>query len=549
MSNKIQSWIARASSGRNQRALRGIASMFLNDDLDNTFKGITFGANTTNITMSGAYTTGLLLSGVGTTGIGITGTVAKGVDSTDATLTQSWNNAFFACGSGNGSAGDQHSVTVTDHYIPLQINMASIANPAAAKHFTCAMFRTDVITADQSFTLANPIAVRADIQKDIYGGSGINVDMSVTEDISIGGESLKAGYFAISGDGAITCSGDCNVLEAVYKQTSGGSGIDNVAQFHSNASGCSVADLLHLRNVAGTVTNGLHISGACTTAINVSTVQTDETGLTAAALLQHGSYSTGLAYGTQADFLIMKSMHITGAATGTYIFGDVNRIDTSADSTGYIHVGYNYLSVGHALANGYATRSRLAITDDCELGEQVACLATMEIGAHTLSGAGDLRAGLFELNIAAGAVVATEAHCVEIRPLVAENVAGITSGIRVNINCSSPNYVDFGIDIRSMSSQQTAAMRILATPASDALPVGIHIEGQSSTTSTITHAISLVGTITNALHFNETDGSQAALTMGTYNSGYDQTPIASIKIDMNGTAGYIYVHDTIIGVT
>ena len=311
----------------------------------------------------------------------------------------------------------------------------------------------------------------------------------------------------------------------------------------------SGAEAIGLLIATSTPTNGIEISAACTTAINVSTAQTDETGLTAAALLQHGSYSVALDYGTQADFLIMKSMHITGAATGTYIFGDVNRVDTSADSTGYIHVGYNYLSVGHALANGYATRSRLEITDDCELGEQVACLATMEIGAHTLSGSGDLRAGLFELNIAAGAVVATEAHCVEIRPLVAENVAGVTSGIRVNINCSSPNYVDYGIDIRSMSAQQTAAIRILSTPNADALPVGIHIEGQSSTTSVITHAISLVGTITNALHFAETDGSQAALTMGTYNSGYDETPIASIKVDMNGTAGYIYIHDTIIGVT
>ena len=51
------------------------------------------------------------------------------------------------------------------------------------------------------------------------------------------------------------------------------------------------------------------------------------------------------------------------------------------------------------------------------------------------------------------------------------------------------------------------------------------------------------------MHFDETNGSQAALTMGTYNSGYDETPIASIKVDMNGTPGYIYVHENVVAVT
>ena len=293
--------------------------------------------------------------------------------------------------------------------------------------------------------------------------------------------------------------------------------------------------------LAGAMTTGVNISGACTTAINVSAVQTDETGLDAAAVFQHGTYSTALAYGTQADFLILKSMHVTAAATGTYVFGDVNYIATSADSTGYIHVGYNYLSVGHALANGYATRSRLAITAACELGEQVACLATMEVGAFAMTGAGDLRAGLFELNIASGAEIATEAHCIEVRPLVAANVAGVTSGIRININCSSPNYVDFGLDIRSMSAQQTAAIRILATPNENALLCGIYLEGQDSATAVITNAISFAGGITNVLDFAEEDGSQGCTTA----VGAVGTPTHKIAIDVKGTMRYLVVYDDI----
>ena len=284
-------------------------------------------------------------------------------------------------------------------------------------------------------------------------------------------------------------------------------------------------------------------------AITISEIQADETGLDAAAAFQHGTYSTALAYGTQTDHLVMKSMHVSAAATDKYVFGDINRITTSAASTGYMMAGYNYLSVGHDLVNGYATRSRLEITATCEIGEQVACLATATVAASaTLTGSGNVRAGLFELNIGASAAIATECHCIEVRPLIASNIVGVTAGIRINVNCSSVNYLDYGLDIRSMSAQQTAAIRILATPDTNALACAIHIEGQDSSTSTVTNAICLVGTVTNVLDFAETNGSQGACTVGTYNSGYDETPIACFKVDMAGTAGYVYIHDTVIGV-
>jgi len=306
-------------------------------------------------------------------------------------------------------------------------------------------------------------------------------------------------------------------------------------------------------SLAGTATDGIALSGACSTAVNVSVAQTAGDGFVTASVLQHGSYNTALAYGTVTDTLVMQTTHITATpASADYVMGSVNYIETQAASAGYIHVGYNRLDVNFDLVNGYASRGRVAIGDDCALGEQSACLASMEIGAHaiTATGSATLTAGLFDLDITAGATVAQECACLEIRPRVRENgLVGSTCGMRINVNCEAANYVNFGLDIRSMSANQTAAIRILATPGTAALPVGIHIEGQSSTTSAVTHAISLVGTVTNAIHFNETDGSQAALTMGTYNSGYDETPIASIKVMLNGTSGYIYVHDTIIGVT
>ena len=288
-------------------------------------------------------------------------------------------------------------------------------------------------------------------------------------------------------------------------------------------------------------TTGLSIGACSTTAINITAkCQDTEAGLDEAAVLRHGSYTTEIAYGTiTADNLVLKSTHISAATTAKYIFGDVNFIETSAASTGYIHVGYNYLSVGHNLANGYATRSRIAMTASSTAGEQVACLATMEVDASVALTGSQLTAGLFELNIAATATVDNAAHCIEVRPLVAANVDGVTSGIRVNVNCSSDNYVDYGIDIVSMSEHQTAAIRILATPESNALACGIHIEGQTAgSTSSVTNAISFIGTVTNALDFEAADGTNGAETASATIAGATASD-GAIRIDVAGTPYYV----------
>ena len=217
-------------------------------------------AVTTGITQSAAMTTGILQSGAITTGLAITGTVSKGIDVTDATLTQGWGNGFFTCGSGNGSGGDQHSVTTTGFYIPIQVNMASIANPSAPSHFTCAMFRVDVTTAHQAYTLANPIAIRGDIAKNVYGIEGINCDIAITAAIAVS-TGVNSGYFCLSGDGAITNTFENQVVLATYRGTSGSSGIDHVLAAHMNAPNCSVTNLLFLSNYQGTVTTAIKVSG------------------------------------------------------------------------------------------------------------------------------------------------------------------------------------------------------------------------------------------------------------------------------------------------
>ena len=211
----------------------------------------------------------------------ITGEVPKGVDTTDATLTQGWNNGFFTCGSGNGASGDQHSVTLTDFYIPMQVNMVSIANPSAPSHFTAAMLRTDVTTADQVNTLCNPLAIRSDIQMNVYGIEGINVDMGITKDITVA-TGVNGGYFQITGDGAITNTAENHVLCADYRGTNGSSGIDYVGSFRCNAPDCAVTSILSVRQVQGTVASAIKFRGTCGVAFDFTGATTMAADLTSA---------------------------------------------------------------------------------------------------------------------------------------------------------------------------------------------------------------------------------------------------------------------------
>lgn len=227
-------------------------------------------AVTTGLTLSGATTTGILVSGAATTVFSVTSTVSKGIDFTSATLTQSWDNGFFVCGYGNGSAGTQHSVAVTTHYIPLQINVVSIANPGAISQLCAAMFRLDVSTVDQAFSSIDVLALRSDLAKNVYASSCINASVNISQDIDVAA-ATQGIFVQMTGNGAITCFAPVNVLEAVYKQTAGGGGCDNVAQFVMNGIDCTITSVLNLRTVQGTATNALYIEPgtAITNAINI----------------------------------------------------------------------------------------------------------------------------------------------------------------------------------------------------------------------------------------------------------------------------------------
>ena len=338
----------------------------------------------------GTVTNGILVDGAFTNGIAVTGTVDKGIDFTDATLNQDWDNAFFACGTGNGAAGDQHSVAVTDFYIPIQVNMVSTAGPAAPSEVCAAMLRVDASTADQGNSSVDVLCIRSDIAFNVYAASCINASLNISDDISVPTATVQGIYVQITGDGIITCPNTVNVLEAVYKQTAPGDGVDNVGAFVCNATGCTITNILWVKNYGGTVTNGILVDGAFATGINLAssctigmavgacTTTAIDFGLTVgtlagdgnAALIRGGYAATG-GHTTPSDPIafVTANQHAmqfylsstTGKFTGIEINAYTSDIATNDDSpTCAIE------AVGRSLAEGTGTNSIYGIRAEAQ---------------------------------------------------------------------------------------------------------------------------------------------------------------------------------------
>jgi hypothetical protein len=155
--------------------------------------------------------------------------------------------------------------------------------------------RVNASTNPQVNTAIHVLQLRSDISANVYAAACVNASLNISGATTVGGETVQCGYFSITGAGAITCTADVNVLEATYKQTAGGSGVDNVAQFTCNASGCAVTSILSLVAYAGTVTNGITLAGVMTNAISFPAA--------GAAPVEAGAYAVG--GGTQVRISVL----------------------------------------------------------------------------------------------------------------------------------------------------------------------------------------------------------------------------------------------------
>ena len=441
-----------------------------------------------------------------TTGILIDGTVDKGIDLTDATLSQSWDNAFVAIGSGNGSAGDQHSFSATTHYIPIQVNAVSIANPTGVSEISAAMLRMDADTADQANSSIDVLTIRSDIAKNVYAATCINASLNISADISVPTATVQGLFVQISGNKTITCPNTVNVLEAVYKQTSGGGGVDNVGEFACNATDCSISNILRLTNYNGTVTNGILLVGTlttgidlgdgCTTGIDVGTCAT--TGIAFTGTVPKGidfanaTLTTGdadnafIAIGTWNDAYTVpaQTAHFVplqvNLSSESSFAGDVAaarlRVNTGAANT---LTAVNVLELRSILAHDVAQHANLQVSTN--VTGAVTSTGETFVGYFSLEGTGVLSGG----NVS---VLKANSH---MNGAGCDNVIfGTVYGTGAIVTNVINGYVEPG---------GTTTNILSLTNAGGTVTTGIVVGG------TMTTGISISGAMTNGLYIADTD--------------------------------------------
>jgi len=287
-------------------------------------------------------------------------------------------------------------------------------------------------------------------------------------------------------------------------------------------------------------TYGLNIAGACTTAINVSAVQTDETGLNAACVFQHGTYSTALAYGTQTDHLVLKSMHITAGATGKYVIGDFCQIDTSATSTGYFVGNYNYLTVNNTVGAAIANYAEIDVTATAALNGNVQCYyAELNVDAGTITGAGKLSGMTIEVDVEAGVTVAQPIYGIEVDMRgIKVDVVGQTAGIKIT-KADGSNYLDHGLLFSNEFSNTTSVIEMDLSQGNT--PVGIRFNAGTAG-HVITSALQFVSTTGGTTYFADFAGAADGLPFTKNSTKKESTCSGWISVlDQDGALGYINV--------
>ena len=229
---------------------------------------------------------------------------------------------------------------------------------------------------------------------------------------------------------------------------------------------------------------GIEILGAGGTRVGLtlplvnSKAQTSKTGFASAAFLRHGSYTTGLAYGTLTGHLVVKSMHITAGVTGKYVIGDLCMIESSAISTGYFIGNYAYLVVGHTVGAAMAVYAEVDITATAALNGNVQGLfSEVIVSAGTITGAGKISGLTVEVSVTAGVTIAQPVHGIEVdmRGIKAD-VVGETIGIKVTM-AGGANYLDYGMQFSNCFDQATAVLNFDLTQGNTA--IGILFESGS----------------------------------------------------------------------
>ena len=245
--------------------------------------GITIGAQTTAGITIGATATGISI-GTATTGMVITGTVTNGIDLTGATLTQAIDNALISV----GSYSNAQAVTMTEHYIPLQIvltNDADVGKTLSAAYFKVgtagSTVSTQYVTHMIRMNIDNPTESCYGIQSHLtFGASGTIATEVIGVSAQVDNASATPGalVWGIKAEVKGTTAGTTQA--AIFSVTGAGASTQNIRC--ENLSGSTITSLLYLQN-AGTCGDVMLIHGTYSHFANFDDAATCVATITGAA--------------------------------------------------------------------------------------------------------------------------------------------------------------------------------------------------------------------------------------------------------------------------
>ena len=231
---------------------------------------------------SGA-TTGIKI-GTATVGITLTGTVTNGIDLTGATLTQAIDNALLSI----GSYSNAKAVTVTDHYIPLQIVLTNDGN--VDKTLSAAYFKVGTagstalmqyVTQMIRMNIDNPTESCYGIQAHLtFGSSGTATTECIGVSAAIDNTSATPGGLVWGLKSEVKGTNSGTTQAAIFSVTGAGASTQNIRC--ENLTGSTITSLLHLQN-AGTCGDVMLVHGTYSHFANFDNAATCVAVITGAA--------------------------------------------------------------------------------------------------------------------------------------------------------------------------------------------------------------------------------------------------------------------------
>lgn len=229
-------------------------------------------------------------------GLKYTGTAnGKCIDFDDVTLAAGSTNNIWSFGDSTAK-----SVTITDYFFPVRMNVESIANPSSGKLTSLMFLKWANSTADQANLDVQAIGLTCTVAKNLNYMHSLEVRLEITDDVTITGECI-AGKFEMNLASAKTLTSHTTAVLAAEVSGAGsqiGSGGPPLSCLQCYVNAVSTAEsAIDIVNVTGcTITNAIKIGagGTVTNVFNFGFVSTGAQGAKVGAVSDGSQDSDGL---------------------------------------------------------------------------------------------------------------------------------------------------------------------------------------------------------------------------------------------------------------